>query len=108
MQAMPILTSARSWADGLNRFAPLWRQISSLVSFPARLVKDPVVEAPDSARGRSMATADSGRLSEIARLFFRLGVIGFGGPAAHLVLMERETVDRRGWLTREEFVDLLG
>jgi chromate transporter len=47
-------------------------------------------------------------LGELARLFLRLGATAFGGPAAHVALMEDEVVRRRGWLTREEFLDLLG
>lgn len=48
------------------------------------------------------------RLRELAFVFLRLGVIGFGGPAAHIAMMEDEVVRRRGWLTRGEFLDLLG
>lgn len=40
--------------------------------------------------------------------FLQLGVIGFGGPAAHLALMESELVQRRQWLTRERFLDIIG
>src|SRR5215207_4850576 len=47
-------------------------------------------------------------LGELARLFLRLGTVSFGGPAAHIALMEEEVVRRRRWLTREEFLDLLG
>src|SRR6187200_2636736 len=47
-------------------------------------------------------------LRELAGLFLKLGTIGFGGPAAHIALMEDEVVRRRRWLTREEFLDLLG
>jgi chromate transporter len=47
-------------------------------------------------------------LAELALLFLRLGTTAFGGPAAHVALMEDEVVRRRGWLTREEFLDLLG
>jgi chromate transporter len=47
-------------------------------------------------------------LVEIARLFLRLGLTAFGGPAAHIGLMEREAVSRRGWLTRPQFLDLVG
>src|SRR5215213_9222856 len=47
-------------------------------------------------------------LGEIARLFLRLGTVSFGGPVAHVALMEEEIVRRRRWLTREEFLDLLG
>jgi chromate transporter len=45
---------------------------------------------------------------EVAAVFLRLGLIGFGGPAAHLALMEEEIVERRKWLTREHFLDLVG
>jgi chromate transporter len=48
------------------------------------------------------------RLAELARLFLWLGTIGFGGPAAHLTLMEEETVRRRRWLSPESFLDLVG
>jgi chromate transporter len=41
-------------------------------------------------------------------LFGTLGVIGFGGPAAHIALMRREVVERRGWLTDQQMVDLVG
>jgi chromate transporter len=48
------------------------------------------------------------RLVEIGGLFLKIGTIGFGGPAAFYAMMEDETVQRRGWLTRQHFVDLLG
>jgi chromate transporter len=48
------------------------------------------------------------RLGELAALFLKLGVIGFGGPAAHIAMMEDEVVGRRGWLTRSHFLDLVG
>jgi chromate transporter len=47
-------------------------------------------------------------LGDLALLFLKLGTIGFGGPAAHIALMEDEVVRRRRWLSREEFLDLLG
>src|SRR5262245_6150499 len=47
-------------------------------------------------------------LAELALLFLKLGVIGFGGPAAHIALMEAEVIRRRRWLSRDEFLDLLG
>jgi chromate transporter len=50
----------------------------------------------------------SGRLRELAKLFLKLGVIGFGGPAAHIAMMENEVVQRRQWLTRQHFLDLIG
>lgn len=48
------------------------------------------------------------RLGELARLFLKLGTISFGGPAAHVAIMEDEVVQRRGWLTRQHFLDLIG
>jgi chromate transporter len=47
-------------------------------------------------------------LGELARLFLKLGTIAFGGPAAHIAMMEQEVVRRRRWLDHERFVDLLG
>ncbi len=54
------------------------------------------------------ATSPRGRLLEVAAVFGRLGATAFGGPAAHVALMEDELVRRRGWVTRERFLDLLG
>ena len=48
------------------------------------------------------------RLRELAALFLKLGTISFGGPAAHIALMETEIVGKRQWLSREQFLDLLG
>jgi chromate transporter len=48
------------------------------------------------------------RLSELAWLFLKLGATAFGGPAAHVAMMDDEVVRRGRWLTREEFLDLLG
>jgi chromate transporter len=49
-----------------------------------------------------------GTAAEVARVFFLLGAIGFGGPVAHVALMEREVVRARRWLPPDEFLDLLG
>jgi len=47
-------------------------------------------------------------LGELALFFLRLGTTAFGGPAAHIAIMEDELVRRRRWLSRERFLDLLG
>lgn len=49
-----------------------------------------------------------GDVWELAIVFLRLGTTAFGGPAAHIAMMEDEIVARRRWLSREDFVDLLG
>src|ERR1700733_4859740 len=51
---------------------------------------------------------ETNRLKEIARLFLKLGVLGFGGPAVHIAMMEEEVVRKRQWLTHEHFIDLIG
>lgn len=48
------------------------------------------------------------RLAELAWLFFRLGVIGFGGPAAHIAMMRDEVVEKRKWISEQHFLDLVG
>jgi chromate transporter len=44
-------------------------------------------------------------IGEIVRYFLRLGTLGFGGPVALVGLMEKELVQDRGWLTKEEMRD---
>jgi len=61
-----------------------------------------VGEPPATPPGRSAG------LRELAALFGRLGFTAFGGPSAHIALMEDEVVRRRGWMARERFLDLLG
>lgn len=48
------------------------------------------------------------RLKELAAVFLKLGTIAFGGPAAHIAMMDDEVVKRRRWLDKETFLDLLG
>ena len=48
------------------------------------------------------------KLKEVAQLFFKLGIIAFGGPAAHIAMMEEEVVTKRKWMTREHFLDTMG
>lgn len=56
----------------------------------------------------TMPPSRAATLRELALLFLRLGTTAFGGPAAHIAMMEDEVVRRRKWLTSEEFLDLLG
>jgi len=48
------------------------------------------------------------RLRELATVFLKLGTIAFGGPAAHIAMLDEEVVRRRGWLDRQAFLDLIG
>ena len=63
-----------------------------------------IAAVPEPHRRSKAATP----LGEIARLFLKLGATAFGGPAAHVAMMEEEVVRRRGWLSRDEFLDYLG
>ena len=56
----------------------------------------------------SLESHRSRTLWELAGFFSRLGFAAFGGPAAHIAMMEQEAVRKRGWLTHEAFLDLLG
>ncbi len=47
-------------------------------------------------------------LGEVARVFLKLGFLGFGGPAVHIAMMEEELVRKRQWMTQEHFLDLIG
>ncbi|MEC5174336.1 chromate efflux transporter [Chryseobacterium nepalense] len=47
-------------------------------------------------------------LKDIARLFLKLGIIGFGGPAAHISMMQNEVVTKRKWISQQHFLDLIG
>lgn len=51
--------------------------------------------------------SQSGSATELARLFLKLGATSFGGPAAHISMMEEECVHRRQWISRDEFLNLL-
>lgn len=48
------------------------------------------------------------RLQELAAVFLKLGTIAFGGPAAHIAMMDDEVVQRRQWMSHEKLLDLLG
>lgn len=55
-----------------------------------------------------MSTPAPTPLSELLWLFLKLGATAFGGPAAHIAMMQEEVVRRRAWLTDEELLDLIG
>ncbi len=53
------------------------------------------------------ATSGQRPLTQLLRLFLRLGAVGFGGPTAHIAMMDDEIVEKRRWIPRQEFVDAL-
>ena len=56
----------------------------------------------------SPPSSRAARLRELAAVFLKLGTIAFGGPAAHIAMMEDEVVRKRAWLSHDEFLDYLG
>jgi len=67
-----------------------------------------MAEAEVPLNADSVSSASKVSLRELAGFFLRLGTTAFGGPAAHIAIMEDELVRRRKWLSREKFLDLLG
>ena len=65
-------------------------------------------DSPNTSAPSDGHPSSGGSLVELAVFFLRLGATAFGGPAAHIAIMEDELVRRRGWLSREKFLDLLG
>lgn len=55
-----------------------------------------------------MKTSSSDNLTDIAKLFLRLGITAFGGPAAHIAMMQQEVVEKRKWMSGQHFLDLIG
>ncbi|MGY8920811.1 MAG: chromate efflux transporter [Flavobacteriales bacterium] len=52
--------------------------------------------------------SETQKLKQVAAVFFKLGLFAFGGPAAHIAMMEHEVVTKRAWMTREHYLDLIG
>jgi chromate transporter len=52
--------------------------------------------------------APAGHLKEVVLLFLKMGAFSFGGPAAYIAIMQRETVRERHWLDDQDFLDLIG
>lgn len=67
------------------------------------MAEQPARESPESISQEKQVPLD-----ELALFFLRLGTTAFGGPAAHIAIMEDELVRRRHWLSREKFLDLIG
>ncbi|MGD0291187.1 MAG: chromate efflux transporter [Candidatus Binataceae bacterium] len=67
-----------------------------------------MIETPVDSAAPIVSDDRRTRLWELAMLFLRLGTIAFGGPAAHIAMMEDEVVRRRGWVSHEEFLDMVG
>jgi chromate transporter len=71
-------------------------------------MSDPVDDGRDAPEGEAGGARPGRALAEVAAVFLKLGVIGFGGPAAHMAMMRDELVRRRAWVTDQRFLDLMG
>lgn len=54
-----------------------------------------------------MPNSKPGELKEVAKLFSKLGVIAFGGPSAHIAMMQKEVVEKRKWMDEQHFMDMI-
>ena len=61
-----------------------------------------------STLSRKQKTNKHHPLKEVAIVFFKMGCFAFGGPAAHIAMMEDEIISKRKWMTHEHFLDLIG
>jgi len=52
--------------------------------------------------------SQTNKLLEVAAVFGKMGCIAFGGPAVHIAMMEEEIVNKRKWMGRQHFLDLMG
>jgi chromate transporter len=121
--AAAVVAYALSPLDLIPDFIPVIGYLDDLILVPLgialalRLIPEPVMrecrERAAASDGlpwsrRASPTRSQGHLGEVAGLFLKLGLIGFGGPAAHIAMMRQEVVQRRQWLSEQEFLDLLG
>jgi chromate transporter len=76
---------------------------------PDDQISPPVDHSSDASSGFPLSPEeDIHRLKELAQVFFKLGTIAFGGPAAHVAMIDDEVVKRRQWFDRERLLDLIG
>ena len=98
-----------TWRVKADLREPLLFAAVLAVLLAVRLVHAVRRQRTDGAVTGRLPLVDQGAtLREIAWVFLKLGLLGFGGPAAHIAMMEGEVVRRRGWLSREQFLDHLG
>ncbi len=57
---------------------------------------------------RTVTWASTNHLREVTGVFLELGIIAFGGPAAHVAMVHDEACQRRDWVSENRFLDLLG
>src|SRR5437899_3359729 len=84
--------------------APMTGVVATRAASPPSSPTRPNNNAPRLRYHRAAMTP----LREVVAVFLRLGLVAFGGPAAHIALMREELVRRRRWLSDAQFVDLLG
>ncbi len=68
---------------------------------------DKICHLESQIRDNYGSSCYSTAMKELLFLFLRLGFFAFGGPAAHIAMLEHECVEKRQWLSKEEFLDLI-
>ncbi len=60
---------------------------------------------PGTSAPAAAATPPAGSLRQLLRYLLGLGTFGFGGPIALAGYMQRDLVERRGWIAKKDYVD---
>ena len=63
---------------------------------------------PDSDSHSEPTAPTASNLREVALLSLRLGATTFGGPAAHIAVLQDEIVQKRHWLDQQAFTHMMG
>ncbi len=62
-------------------------------------------ETPSAAEPPGSPPSPSGSLGDLIKYFLYLGTFGFGGPIALAGYMQRDLVERRNWIAKQDYVD---
>jgi chromate transporter len=103
----PISKTGRNQGSRID--AAIATSFNSLIVLIMDAPQSDSIQASEHGHSRNLTEAQrQQRLREIVHVFLKLGMTAFGGPTAHIAMMDDEVVKRRAWMPRERLLDLLG